>query len=133
MVVVGFDAVVVVDVCHEDGDGDGMSEEQHFRAYSMALSRRPYCPLEWRKHIIPSQSESLMRRFLITEVCYTAQQTVQILDGIRDSFLLASYAISKSDQLVDPIFAKYFDVDDRSVVMGKLFLQALSYHHEKMI
>jgi hypothetical protein len=32
------------------------------------------------------------------EVGYTAQQSVQILDGIRDSFFLASYAISKSDQ-----------------------------------
>jgi hypothetical protein len=52
---VGFDVVVVVDVCREDGDGSGMSEEQGFAGCHMAFSRCPYYTLEWRKHMITLQ------------------------------------------------------------------------------
>jgi hypothetical protein len=72
VVVVGFDVVVVIDVCHEDNDGGGMSEEQQFRACIIALSRRPYCPLELREHMIPPQSQIQKHWVLIFLVCCNA-------------------------------------------------------------
>jgi len=50
---------------------------------------------------------------------YNPQEQVQIRDAIRDSFLLASYALHGSDNPVDPIFLKYFDAANRSAVLGK--------------
>lgn len=43
----------------------------------------------------------------------------QVIDGIADAFLLASYAVAMSEQVHDTIFMKYFNPANRSAVMGK--------------
>lgn len=47
---------------------------------------------------------------------FTAQQTTQITDGIRDALELASYVVSVDGSYVDPILEKYFNSGDNQLV-----------------
>lgn len=52
---------------------------------------------------------------------YTKQQITQIKQGHADAIKMASTAVtwSKSSERFDPIFNKYFNIQDRDAVVGK--------------
>jgi hypothetical protein len=52
---------------------------------------------------------------------YTNQQIIQIKQGHDDAIKMASTAVtwSKDPEKFDPIFKKYFNIEDRKGVVGK--------------
>lgn len=52
---------------------------------------------------------------------YTKQQIIQIKQGHADAIKMASTVLSwsTSPNIFDPIFKKYFNIDDRDAVVGK--------------
>lgn len=57
----------------------------------------------------------------ITPDVYTAQQVEQFQEGHKDAIMLASTVVSWPDtpDWFDPIFTKYFNIEDRQTVIGK--------------
>ena len=69
------------------------------------------------------QSQTLSKRATprFEKVDYTNQQIIQIKQGHTDAIKMASTAVtwSKTPDDFDPIFKKYFNIKDRTAVVGK--------------
>lgn len=69
------------------------------------------------------QSQSLSKRATpdFKKGDYTKQQIAHIKQGHADAIKMASTAViwSKSSERFDPIFKKYFNIQDRNAVVGK--------------
>jgi hypothetical protein len=50
---------------------------------------------------------------------FTLQERTQLEDAFHDAMEMASYVVSTHASLLDPIFTKYFNNNDRKTVIGK--------------